>query len=475
MKKLLIYIGLITGILSLPGCKKYLETLPDNRTVITSPEQVSQLLTTAYPHGTYMLFCEALSDNVEDKGNNGVGIDQQTFLINSQTFKYQDPESVTEDSPVAYWDSCYAAIAVANQALTYCNGPDAANFSAQKGEALVCRAYAHFMLVTLFAKAYNPATAASDPGVPYITEVSKSVFAKYDRGTVANDYKQIESDLTAGLPLLQDKMYGDAPKFHFTAQAAHAFAARFYLFKREYDKVVTHATAVFGSANIASLIRDQVAVYGMSYDDMVTNYTSSNSPANILLQEAPGSKYMDNYYSYRYGIGTALNQELLNSDNVTGGFYAISIYGASPQYFNFPKFTNKLKIQPLFSMEEVLMNRAEANIRLKNYPAAIADINIWISKNVSRYTPAAHNVTVNKIIAFYGLSQDASMIQTVLDMKRITYLQEGLRWLDILRLDIPVIHTGANNYSTTLVPGDKRRLLQLPPEAVNDGMALNPR
>ncbi|MBO9727365.1 MAG: RagB/SusD family nutrient uptake outer membrane protein [Chitinophaga sp.] len=475
MKKLLIYIGLVAGTLALPGCKKYLETLPDNRAVITTPEQVSQLLATAYPHGTYMLFCEALSDNVEDKGNTGVGIDLQTFLINSQVFKYEDPQAITPDSPVAYWDSCYAAIAAANQALSYCNGPDSANFSAQKGEALVCRAYAHFMLVTLFSKAYNPATAASDPGIPYMTAVSKNVFTKYNRGTVADVYKQIENDLTTGMPLIQDRIYGDAPKFHFSAQAANAFASRFYLFKRDYAKVVTYANAVFGRANPASLIRNQVAVYGMSYNDMVTQYTSSSNPANILLQEAPDSKYMDNYYSYRYGIGTKLNQDVFNAPNVTNGFYAISIYGASPQYFNFPKFTNALKIQPLLGMEEVLMNRAEANVHLKNYAAAIADLNIWISKNITRYDPNLHNVDAAKMMNFYGLPQDESMIATALDFKRVTYFQEGLRWLDIKRLDIPVVHTGANNYSTTLVPGDKRRLLQLPLEAVNDGMALNPR
>ena len=41
--------------------------------------------------------------------------------------------------------------------------PDKAQLTAHRGEALVARAYAHFMLVTFFAKAYDPATAASDP------------------------------------------------------------------------------------------------------------------------------------------------------------------------------------------------------------------------------------------------------------------------------------------------------------------------
>ncbi|MBS0031211.1 RagB/SusD family nutrient uptake outer membrane protein [Chitinophaga sp. 22321] len=475
MKKLLINIGLLVGILSMAGCKKFLETLPDNRTVITTPEQVSQLLTTAYPHGSYMLFCEALSDNVEDKGNGGQGIDPQLFLINTQSFKYQDVQDIMADSPVAYWDSCYAAIAAANLALQYCNGPDAANFSAQKGEALLCRAYAHFMLVTLFSKAYNPATAANDPGIPYITKVSTTVFNKYDRGNVASVYQQIENDLTTGLPLIKDKAYGDAPKFHFTEQAAHAFAARFYLFKRDYAKVVTHATAVFGSASPASLIRDQVKIYStLQPVDMKLLYTSSSTPANILLTEIPGSKYPDNYYGFRYGIGTNINAALFSYPNVTDGNYAITIYGSGPQYFNFPKFSKR--VMPLLSMEEVLMNRAEANVHLKNYNATLSDLNIWISKNITRYSPSAHNVTIPKIMAFYDpLPQDDAMIEAVLDLKRITYMQEGLRWLDILRLDIPVRHTGSPDFNTILAPGDKRRLLQLPPEVVNEGMALNPR
>lgn len=475
MKKLLTYIGLFTAILAAPGCKKYLETLPDNRTVITTPEQVTQLLTTAYPHASYMLFCEAMSDNVEDKGNTGVGINPQTFLINTQAFKYQDADDISADGPIAYWDSCYAAIAVANQALSYCNGPDSANYSAQKGEALVCRAYAHFMLVTLFAKAYDPTTAANDPGVPYMTTISTSVFNKYDRGTVAAVYQKIESDLTTGLPLLKDELYASAPKYHFTRQAAHAFAARFYLFKRDYAKVVEHSTAVFGSANPANLIRDQDAFYGMSYDDMVIYYNRSSNPANILLQEAPGTKYPDNYYSYRYGIGTRINQEYFLSANVTGGSLAISVYGSGPQYFNFPKFKGDVTVMSLLSMDEVLLNRVEANIRLKNYGAAITDMNTWVSKNVSNYNPSRHNVTAAKMMSFYGLPQDPAMIETALYMKRITYMQEGLRWFDILRLDIPVVHTGSPGFSTTLAPGDKRRLLQLPAEAVNDGMALNPR
>src|ERR1700682_5046414 len=113
-KKTILILVLLPAMLAGGGCKKFLSTLPDNRAVITTPEQTSILLTSAYPHSTYMLFCEAMSDNAQDKGNSPQGVDPGSFQINIQAFKYQDEQSNTGfDLPVTYWDSCYHAIAVA--------------------------------------------------------------------------------------------------------------------------------------------------------------------------------------------------------------------------------------------------------------------------------------------------------------------------------------------------------------------------
>src|SRR5215211_3807380 len=178
MKKRFFY-TVLAGLLLLTGCKKFLEKLPDNRTEVATPVQVGLLLTTAYPHGNYITFCEAMSDNAEDKGGGSAG--DFTDMINRQSYFFQDVQTRENDSPECYWDSCYKAIAAANQALQVIDGAADKNaFSARRGEALVARAYAHFMLVTLFAKAYDPATAASDPGIPYVLTPEKEVFAKYD-------------------------------------------------------------------------------------------------------------------------------------------------------------------------------------------------------------------------------------------------------------------------------------------------------
>ncbi|MDO6435171.1 RagB/SusD family nutrient uptake outer membrane protein [Flavitalea sp. BT771] len=469
----------------LASCNKQLDKLPDNRTVISHVDQVTQLLTSAYPHAVYMAFTEPLSDNAEDKGTAPASADPESYQINSQSYRYEDVTSVKYDSPIAYWDSCYRAIAVANQALTYCNGPDSANFAAQKGEALVCRAYAHFMLVCLFAKPYDPSTAAADPGIPYVTKPQGTVFEKYQRGTVQSVYDNIESDLTRGLSLIQDKTYGTAPKFHFTLQAAHAFASRFYLFKQDLARVITHASAVFGTANPASLIRNPVVDYAtLQYQQLAIKYVSSSENANILLQEAQSS-YFDNYAQYRYGYGQGLNANFFNGPNVTGGEIGIITYGATPQVFNFPKWSpystgnGRYGLFPLFSMEEVLMNRAEAYARTNNTTAALADLNTWVSRNINNYNPSSHNVTATKARNFYGTSNTSlALVLAALDFKRFTYMQEGLRWFDVIRLGISVVRYAGSDFSTVVEViryDDKRRVLQLPPEAVNAGLELNPR
>src|SRR5437867_3483659 len=110
MKKIFLYTTLLGTLLTV-GCKKFLEKQPDNRTDVTSPDQVTELLTTAYPHANYITFSEAMSDNAEDKGNAGGD------PINMQPYLYEDVQSTDLDSPEFYWHGCYKAIAAANQAL----------------------------------------------------------------------------------------------------------------------------------------------------------------------------------------------------------------------------------------------------------------------------------------------------------------------------------------------------------------------
>ena len=488
MKRVLVY-AFLFGAISLAGCKKYLDKEPDNRTQIRTPEQIAQLLTTAYPQGSYILFAESMSDNAEDKNSGGTGYD---FVDrnNRQSYRYEVVESAPDDldSPDWYWKSCYEAIAAANQALEIIEAsPDKAELSAHKGEALVARAYAHFMLVTFFAKVYDPATAASDPGIPYVTVPERKTLVQYERRTVAYVYEMIEKDLTEGLPLINDQIYGTTPKFHFNKNAAAAFAARFYLFKRDYNSVVTYATQAIGTSPTDVLRNWNTTLSSLQYYELQAEYTKSSERANLLLQES-NSIWGRAYPSLRYGFGQSVLNELFLKSNVSGGPYAFPIYGGTPEVYNIPKFYEHFVQEslnansgqpyntiPLFTAEEALLNRVEAYARINNFPAAINDLNVFISKNIDQYNPATDNVTQQKVSNFYGRPVAESLVRAALDFKRAFFLYEGMRWLDILRLKIPVVHMTATGERIELTPDDNRRVLQLPVLTKQAGLEPNPR
>jgi starch-binding outer membrane protein, SusD/RagB family len=78
--------------------------------------------------------------------------------------------------------------------------------------------------------------------------------------------------------------------------------------------------------------------------------------------------------------------------------------------------------------------------------------------------------------AFYGTTNSANnLLLTIIDYRRREFIHEGMRWFDLLRYKIPVTHTNQDGTSQTLTADDKRKVLQIPQEAVLAGIPLNPR
>ncbi|QPH38516.1 RagB/SusD family nutrient uptake outer membrane protein [Pedobacter endophyticus] len=488
--KIFIYIACSALILS-SGCKKFLEHQPDDRSELDDPVKVAELLANAYPHGNYITMAESMSDNAGDKGTT------RRSLPNSLAWNYEDQVDATSgDTPPFYWNSCYKAIAAANYALEAIDkAGNTSQYAASRGEALVARAYAHFMLVTFFAKAYDPATAASDPGVTYVTLPQKVVEGDYNRGTVASVYDNIKKDLEEGLPLINNNSYR-VPKYHFTTQAAHAFATRFYLFKRDYQKVIDHANALFPGDTVSDQLRPwNTNYYKLGYYELQAIYTNSTEPANLLLQEAE-SVWGRSYGGYNYGLSSAVRATVFNAaNNPTGKALAMStqVYGGTEIVYNIPKFREHFVKQsisanfgdaynmvPLLTSEEVLFNRAEANAMLNTTDSrakTIADLDIYLSKRIVGYSATSDKFTESKATDFFStLTVKDALVATILNFKRQEYMHEGLRWLDIVRLKIPIEHNSLDGkIKISLGANDLRRVVQIPQDAVAAGLAANPR
>lgn len=284
MKRIILLAGLTAAFsFGLSSCSDFLDELPDNRTEL-NPDNVDKILLAAYPTTTPCVISEMASDNTDAYPNNFSSFNR----LQEDLYKWADTGQKEDDSPDALWEECYMAISACNEALeTVEKAGNPASLDHVRGEALVCRAYAHFLLANVFCKAYST-TAKTDLGIPYMKEIETTVQPKYERGTLDNVYKNIEADLLEGAELISDNTY-KVPKYHFNKKAAYAFAARFYLYyvqpdKSNYDKVILYADKVLGS-NASLAVRDwaSLGALDMNGDVQPNAYVDADNNANLLL------------------------------------------------------------------------------------------------------------------------------------------------------------------------------------------------
>lgn len=503
MKKYLKLIPLLLLVL-VSSCDDVLSEVPDNRTEIDSAEKISELLVGAYPEAAYVSFLEPMSDNADDKGP----ASESDVRINEEMYFWRDLNDDDDDTPTNYWNDTYGAIANANQALASIEELGGGEeFNAQKGEALLCRAYSHFMLVSIFSKRYNPDTANTDLGIPYVTAPETVLVQEYDRGSVADVYDQIQQDLEEGLPLIENNY--DVPTFHFTKQAANAFASRFYLHTAEWQKVIEHSNAALGGSG-AAILRDINGLYSNIPGAAVRlQYSSATDPSNLLLV-AGGSVYSRAFFSglARYQLTRNLERSLFGASPIGLAWaYPTFTFGGDVgltliKYNEYFRFTNQAAGIGLpfvtfmvLTTDEVLLNRAEAYIMLEQYDNAVSDINLMFSTKTEGYTSADELTTSdieetdgdfaftdeNFYTPFYMVSaNNLPYINLVLTMRKSIFYNEGLRWFDIKRHNIEVQHRIANVSGNTidvivLPKDDNRRAVQIPPDAQAFDIESNPR
>ena len=239
--------GLLVLLLLLPSCREFLNVAPDNRVALNGLDKAAQLLTNAYSDASYA-FTDWMTDNVAYTRGVTLRTNQK------EAYAWEDPTTdiTEEDTPVFFWDETYNAIAHSNEVLAALDNLEAvseeeiARKKAVEAEALLTRAYGHFMLVNLFATHYDLRTASGDLGIPYVTEPETTFIKEYKRNTVQQVYDKAEADMLKGLSLVDDSFYANSGKYHFNKNAALAFASRFYLFKGDYQKCIDYSTKLLG-------------------------------------------------------------------------------------------------------------------------------------------------------------------------------------------------------------------------------------
>ena len=531
--KNIIYKGslMLASVAILASCADQLDTLPDNRTTLDTPKKIAGLLVTAYPDRTPTLFNEWMSDNTDYMGAQN----SQGNRGGDQYFFWQEQTEGGNDSPEMVWMLYYEGVYKANEALAAIEdqgGPKNDILRNSKGEALLIRAYDHFILANEFCRPYNGKTSTKDAGLYYATGIAdfSAAAEQSNRGTVADVYAKIAADIEAGIPLLNDTY--EVPKYHFNKQAAYAFATRFYLYYEKWEKAKEYADKLLGS-NPAASLRDYRALQAMplSKSDQAVKsaeaYCSASADCNLLVQTSVSNAGMALgpwLISKRYTLTNYLAEtELFNSNNIWGTssnliWKPFTVNSGENNFALLMKLPREFEVRNTttgsgylrtlnvdFTMDEALLNRAEAEIMLGQNDAACADMTIWMKNffntNVTltptsvqtyfktvpyAYADAAKMVPSFKKHISPRFTIDAegsvqeSLLQCLLNFRRIETVHQGMRWMDIRRynIEIPRRLIGANGRPSKnldwLEKDDPRQVVQIPQSIREAGVAGNP-
>ena len=551
MKKISIYNYKVAVLamagMALAGCTdSFLDKEPDERTSILTVDDVIQLFTASYPDANYGWVCELSSDNVMDLNSKhlpaSLNAEQKETHYNLTSSGRQDDEmfrfepvksSTSSDTPAALWTSFYTAINSVNEGMIVLDRIAAQpgfvadrKYNAARAEGLLIRAYAHFILVNCFSQAYkNDELSRHDVGVPYLYKPITTVDDNYDRSNVTETYNKIRIDLEEGLKLINNINY-KMPKWHFNEEAAHAFAARFYLFTREWDKVIEHANAVLGDNNETLLTRmfDYSVLEDLYYlSDYANAWQSPYIYSNIMLIDTYSTVLRKARYRYSQGSLVARSIYYHNSPMWAGYVVNPTVlvmglggngYGAYYPAWISEQFQYSDKVAGIgyahtirreFTYAELLLERAEAEIMVGNIAKATEDLITYSSsiqkfsnstketyERNARMTPLTEEM-INTWFAKkrnnnYNCFDDWNFVTNmspdyVIDQEKVPYMNAlnyfrrfetnftGMRFFDLKRWGMEYSHEyGLDNEVYYLKWNDPRRALEVPEDAIASGL-----
>jgi hypothetical protein len=393
MKNVLLLAALSLSALALGGCEKYLDVKPrglvipqrvnDNELMLNSPT-----LTQTFPSS--LLY---MSDDVE-----APAITKQDGTALANAYFWNSVLDVEQESSPLVWGPVYRSVyntnVIINQVL---NATDGTALKRQQvlGEALVMRADLYFNLLTVFAKAYNPATAATDPGIPLVTsiDVTERTPPRAPVQTVLDTLRRNLLRAAAVLPAT------NVSRARVTKYVAYGLLARISLYMQDYAGAKSYAESAlqaphalndYNKGSIPVDSEDPELLWIRQADDVSSIYYLTYSPKLLALYEPDD-----------------LRPQLLSFDIGTGSVYNRFDYGIHGIGF-----------------AEMNLIKAEALARAGQANAALTELELL---RVNRIDAASY--------APLTAGSAAEALALVLLERRLELPFRGTRWQDMKRLD----------------------------------------
>jgi hypothetical protein len=456
MKQLLYILSAMT-VISTTACRKYVEIPAENIRALKYTRDYQALLNNSFSQLEksyyYPLFA---SDEVWTAD---VAVWQNNLNINAANSYCWLPKIWGEQQEDPDWVDLYKSMYIVNTAITeVMESTEGSEAEKRKiyAEALVHRAFLYYTLVNIYAKQYDAATAATDPGVPVLT--SPDLFASLNRAPVAKVYEQIIKDLQEAFPELPN-----LPEVNTSPSKAAVFSmmARVYLNKREFADAGRFADSALKLKN--SLIDLNAYVSA--------TYPTKTNDAEIIFSKAIHS----------FVASLPLHQETLNlfDSTVDLRFSLFTRFGTQIPGANFVNrgyYKHRLVNQGIYTgpgVPEMMLIKAESEARAGNAGNAISILNTLRKK---RYTTAGYT----DLIA--TTPQDALIL--VVNERRKELMGTGNHWFDQRRLqkdtDYNFVKTVSRVFkgtTYTLEPGSARYVFAIADKYIklNPEIEQNPR
>lgn len=438
-KYILLSVLSISALLQTACKKEFLEIEPKGYLIAKNTKDYEQILNAVY-----------LSSLFTASGYMGDEVAAQKNYLNAterrlqRLFRYDDriyqPDELPDEVTGAdsYIQRQYLFNKVINEVMNSEGGSEEQKKKIL-AEAKVGRAVCHLMFLADFSLPYNAATAATDLGVPLLTEadVTRRSFA---RATVQEVYDFMIKDLTEALPDLGALSH----RRKFSKLAAQFYLTRIYLYMADFEKAELHANAAFqelANSEIEVALYDYNEVLAPGGDwgaDMDFGFGPSNQPLSAnntqLIYNIEISTF--NPTAINTFVFTPRTAGLYESDDQRLKLYS------NQELFGSAIFPLGMRRYPGFfsnigpTLSDLYLMRAEIRARRSDLQGAKDDVEFL----------RAHRMPANVAVPPAIAADQQALVRFILDERIREFALGGMRWLDMRRLSVDPIYSNTVIY-----------------------------
>jgi len=385
MKKLLNFLAIVF-IISLTGCAKYTDITPKGQNLLNRVGDLDLLMNVDYSGSAFNFNKETLliDDNYLYAVNVPNTISSNVLTLDKVFLTYNESADRAALTPTdAQYEGFYKIISTVSNIILANADNASGDLSLKKqlkAEAYIIRAYLHYLLVNIYAKAYDPATAATDGGIPYVKDIN---FEKANaKLTVKEVYDNILSDLESSMAL---NALPDQPKNSMRAGKGFAYAVKtkVLMSMRDYSGALN---AVNTALTFNSTIEDHRTLLSVPKASRVLSRNGLNASDNLFYSYynnydptiyAPTYEILNNYYE----PGNII-KDSTNVYNYGFGFFFVGLANI-PVWYQVTYQGNSAGM----TTSDLIMMKAECLIRTNKVNEGMDEINKIRIRRIAPYSP----------------------------------------------------------------------------------------